>query len=142
MARINFTEEHLNKLKDLSLKMLFNNNALNSKLGQSYTIQELLHCVTINTLNSIRISLNKKIELIENQDEWISDSTTQKEFEQLKETKELVNLIIGYKRFKLEEEEIKAKKAELSSKINALKEAQKTPEDKIKELEKALAELN
>lgn len=142
MAKINFTKEHFDKLKAYALEMLFLNETINTKLGQPLSIVELLHTTTINTLNSIRLTLSKEIETIENQDEWVSGETSQKKLENLKAKKELVNLIIGYKRFTQEQHEIAHERAELEKELTRLKESQKTPEDKIKELESKLKTLN
>lgn len=142
MAKINFTKEHFEKLKAYALEMLFSNEAINTNLGQPLSIVELLHTTTINTLNSIRLTLSKGIETIENQDEWVSGETSQKKLENLKAKKELVNLIIGYKRFTKEQHEIARERASLEDELVRLKESQKTPEDKIKELESKLETLN
>lgn len=142
MAKINFTKEHFEKLKVYALEMLFSNEAVNTNLGQPLSIVELLHTTTINTLNSIRLTLSKGIETIENQDEWVSGETSQKKLENLKAKKELVNLIIGYKRFTKEQHEIARERASLEDELVRLKESQKTPEDKIKELESKLETLN
>lgn len=142
MAKINFTKEHFEKLKAYALEMLFSNETITTKLGQPLSIVELLHTTTINTLNSIRLTLSKEIESIENQDEWVSGETSQKKLENLKSKKELVNLIIGYKRFTQEQHEIARERASLENELVRLKESQKTPEDKIKELESKLETLN
>lgn len=142
MAKINFTKEHFEKLKTYAVKMLFSNETITTKLGQPLSIVELLHTTTINTLNSIRLTLSKEIESIENQDEWVSGETSQKKLENLKVKKELVNLIIGYKRFTQEQHEIARERASLENELVRLKESQKTPEDKIKELESKLETLN
>lgn len=142
MAKINFTKEHFEKLKAYALEMLFSNETINTKLGQPLSIVELLHTTTINTLNSIRLTLSKEIETIENQDEWVSGETSQRKLENLKAKKELVNLIIGYKRFTQEQYKIAYERAELEKELTRLKESQKTPEDKIKELESKLETLN
>jgi seryl-tRNA synthetase len=76
---------------------------------------------------------------MEEADEWISPDNDK--LAQMKNLKELVNLIIGWKRYNLEIQENKIKKAELSKKLEELKESQKTPEDKIKDLEAQLKEL-
>ena len=60
----------------------------------------------------------------------------------MKDTKELVNLIIGWKRKNMEIAENKAKKAALTTKLAELKESTKTPEDRIKEMEAELAALD
>ena len=53
----------------------------------------------------------------------------------------MVNLIIGYKRWQDEQESIKQARKLLLEELDDLKESQKTPEDKIKELEDKLANL-
>lgn len=141
MAKINFTQEHFEKLKAYAVEMLFSNEAINTNLGQPLSIVELLHTTTINTLNSIRLTLSKGIETIENQDEWVSGEVSQRKLDSLKAKKELVNLIIGYKRFMQEQAEIARERASLEDELVRLKESQKTPEDKIKEIESKLETL-
>ena len=82
----------------------------------------------------------KAIENLENADEWV-DSANQEKIEKLTRQKELVNLIIGYKRWLLEQQETSELKKQLKKTLEDLKESQKTPEDKIKEIEAQLAEL-
>lgn len=142
MAKINFTKEHFDKMCSLLLTMLLNNNTVNSKLGTPINVVELLHTTTINSLNNIRFVLSNKIKELESQDEWIVSNSTAKQLDTAKEQKELVNLIIGYKRYKMEVEENTQKKAELTARIKALKESQKSPEDKIKELEAELSAMS
>lgn len=142
MAKINFTKEHFEKLKTLAVEMLLSNGVIFTKLGQSLNIVELIHTTTINTLNNIRLSIAKSIENLENQDEWVASSSSQNMLEDLKKQKELVNLIIGYKRWKAEKAETERQRSELNEQLKALKESQKTPEDKIKELEEKLKTLD
>lgn len=141
MAKINFTKEHYAKMKELAVAMLIANEAITTKMGQPLNIVELMHTQTINTLNGIRLAITKQIEDLEKQDEWVATDYQQEKLEALKKKKELVNLIIGWKRYNMELAEAKAKKAELTQQLKALKESQKTPEDKIKELEASLKEL-
>lgn len=141
MAKINFTKEHFSKMCNLAMGMLLDNGVINTKMGQSLNIVELIHTTSINTLNNIRLGLVKQIEKLESQDEWIADNTSQYGLEKAKEQKELVNLIIGYKRYQLEAQQISAKKAELVAKIAQMKEEAKTPEDRLKEAEEELAAL-
>ena len=141
MAKINFTKEHFNKMCKGLLAMLLNNGVVNTKLGTPINVVELLHTTTINSLNNIRLSLAQKITALENQDEWAANEETAKKLENYTETKELVNLIIGYKRFKMEAEEESQKKANLIAKLNEIKESQKSPEDKIKEIEAELSNI-
>ena len=142
MAKVNFTKEHYAKMKELVFAMLVSNHTISTKLGQPLNIVELMHTQTVNTLNSIRLSLSKQIEDLEKQDEWLASDYQQEKLEALKKRKELVNLIIGWKRHNMEVAEAKAKKAELTKQLDELKDSQKTPEDRIKELEAQLKDLD
>ena len=137
--KINFTKEHMQRLLDLADAALFDKTTVTTKLGQVLNIYELLHTTSINQLNEIKLSLAKKIEKQESADEWIDPDNAK--LQALKETKELVNLIIGWKRYNLELSENARKKEELIEKLNELKESTKSPEDRIKELEAQLKEL-
>ena len=140
--KINFTRQHFERLKELAFALLINNETIPTRLGGQLNIVELLHTLTVGSLNGIRLALGKQIEAVENKDEWVADDNQQKQLESLKNKKELVNLIIGWKRYKLEKEETRRKQAELKKQLQTLKESQKTPEDKIKELEAQLSELD
>lgn len=140
MGKINFTPTHFERMKELAVEMLLDNEVIVGKLGQQFNIVDLIHTATINTLNSMRVSMAKAIESLENTDEWV-DSANQEKIEKLKKQKELVNLIIGYKRYLLEQNELDELKKQLKKTLVDLKESQKTPEDKIKEIEAQLAEL-
>lgn len=140
MGKINFTPTHFERMKELAVEMLLDNEVIVGKLGQQFNIVDLIHTTTINTLNSMRVSMAKAIENLENADEWV-DSANQEKIEKLTRQKELVNLIIGYKRYLLEQQETSELKKQLKKTLADLKESQKTPEDKIKEIEAQLAEL-
>lgn len=142
MAKINFTKEHYAKMKELAFAMLVANEAITTKMGQPLNIVELMHTQTIGTLNGIRLAITKQIEDLEKQDEWVATDYQQEKLEALKRRKELVNLIIGWKRHNMEVAEGKAKKAELTAQLKELKESQKTPEDRIKELEAQLTAID
>lgn len=140
MGKINFTPTHFERMKELAVEMLLDNEVVIGKLGNQYNIVDLIHTITINTLNSLRVGMAKAIENLENADEWV-DSANQEKIEKLKKQKELVNLIIGYKRWLLEQNELSELKKNLKKTLADLKESQKTPEDKVKEIEAQLAEL-
>ena len=137
--KINFTKDHMLRLYDLANEALFDKTTVTTKLGQPLNIYELLHTTSINQLSEIKSNLTKKIEKIEEQDEWIAPDGNK--LQAMKDIKELVNLIIGWKRYNLELAENARKKEELTEKLAELKESQKTPEDRIKELEAQLKEL-
>lgn len=142
MAKVNFTKEHYAKMQSLAFAMLVSNETISTKMGQPLNIVDLMHTTTINTLNNVRIALGKQIEDLEKQDEWVATDHQQEKLETLKKKKDLVNLVIGWKRYNLELAETKALQKELKAQLNELKESQKTPEDRIKELEARLASLN
>ena len=129
-------------MQTLAFAMLVHNQTISTKMGQPLNIVELMHTQTINTLNGIRLGLGKQIETLESQDEWVATDYQQEKLEALKKQKELVNLIIGWKRHNLEIQGARARKAELTAQLNELKESQKTPEDRIKELEAKLQEID
>lgn len=138
--KINFTKEHFSKLVNLVAEAAMNNVTIPTKMGQQLNIVDLLHTTSINTLNNIKATLTQKIRNIEDRDEWIE--TDSDALEEIKAQKELVNLIVGWKRWTLEVEANKQKKAELTKKLAALKESTKTPEDRIKEMEAELAAMD
>lgn len=138
--KINFQKEHFAKLVNLVAQAAMNNISINTKLGQPLNIVELLHTTSINTLNNIKASLTNKIRSIEDRDEWVETNTD--ELENIKAQKELINLIVGWKRWKMEVEENRKQKEELTKKLTELKESTKTPEDRIKEMEAQLAALD
>ena len=140
MGKINFTKTHYEMMCEMLLEMFMNNETIQHKMLTLDAVS-LLHTTTINTLNSIRLELKKSIDNLENQDEWATSELQQMKLSILKDKKELVNLIIGYKRWQEEQESIKTTKKLLMEELNDLKESQKTPEDKIKELEDKLANL-
>ncbi len=125
---------------ELALKMLMTNSTISTKMGAPLNIVELIHTTSINTLNNIKAGLSTKIQNLENKDEWVEVNTT--ELDSLKEMKELVNLIVGFKRYHLELAENRRKKQELTDKLAELKESTKTPEDRIKEMEAELAAMD
>lgn len=137
---IHFTKENYETLCKLAADMLFANEVISYGVGQPKSIIELLHTTSIETLNKIKQTLNKRIEEQENKDEWISPDNAK--LDRIRKKKELVNLIIGWKRFNLEKDAQAQKKAELTKKLNELKESQKTPADRIKELEAELSSMD
>lgn len=141
MAKINFTKEHLEKMKELAIDMLLNNMSITTTMGTVLNISELMHTTTIGTLNKIRLTLTKKIRDAEDKDEWV-DFSDSKYLDTIRKQKDLVNLIIGWKRYNMEKEANEARRKELEKKLDELKESQKNPEDKIKELEEEIKSLD
>ena len=138
--KINFTKQHYQDLVNLVAQAAMNHVVINTKRGQPLDIVALLHTTSINTLNDIKASLVKKIRNIEDRDEWVEADPD--ELAAIKAQKELVNLVVGWKRWTMEINANKQKKAELTKKLDALKESTKTPEDRIKEMEAELAAID
>ena len=141
MGKINFTAENKARLEALCLKFLFNNLPIQGPLGTVLRIEDLLHNTSISTLTTMHTSLKKTVATLEDVDEWTSTDADKWKLERMKENLELVNLLIGYKRFLAEQEEVAEKKADLAAKIAALKDSQKTPAERIAELEAELSTL-
>lgn len=142
MGKINFTKEHMARLKELAVEMLFKNDHIGTSLGQMLNVAELLHCTTINSLTKIRLDLGKKIEQLENADEWVTTDREQLLLNEMKMRKEFVNLVIGYKRYMEELAATSREREKLQEEIARLKEEQKTPADRLKEMEEKLERLN
>ena len=138
--KINFTKQHYQDLVNLVAQAAMNHVIINTKMGQPLDIVALLHTTSINTLNDIKASLVKKIRGIEDRDEWVDADTVV--LDTLKGQKELVNLIVGWKRRKMEIDENRKKKENLTKKLAELRESTKTPEDRIKEMEAELAAMD
>ena len=140
--KVNFTETNMARLKELAVEMLLNNGIVSTKIGQVLNVSDLLHTTTINTLNSIKNSIKKRIEILEGVDEWTEETDTQKEIGNLRRDAELVNLIIGYKRYTQEIAENQAKKCELEKQLRSLEESTKTPAERIEDLKKQIEALS
>ena len=138
--KINFSKTNYERLCELACEALFSNAIITGNMGQNYNIMDLLHCTSITTLNNIKAVLSKKIEKLESADEWVEADPSK--LETARKNRELVNLIVGWKRYNLEIQENASKRAELTKKLTELKESTKTPEDRIKEMEAALAALD
>ena len=141
MGKVNFTTENKSRLEELATKFLFGNLPIQGPIGTSMRVEDLLHNISVNSLVTMNSYLKKQIASMSDLDEWSCTDADTWKLERLKETQELVSLVIGYKKWLAEQEEIADKKAVLAARIDALKESQKTPAERIAELEKQLADL-
>lgn len=142
MGKVNFTKEHQIKLYNAAMLALFNNTSFQTTMGGTCGISELLHQITINSLIQMKQNLDKKISAKESADEWSMTDEEQKKLDELKSKSELINLVIGWKKYVAYQNELANKKAELDKMINDLEESQKTPEEKINELKAQRAALD
>ena len=141
MGKVNFTTENKSRLEELATKFLFGNLPIQGPIGTSMRVEDLLHNTSVNSLVSMNAHLKKQIASMSDLDEWSCTDADTWKLERLKETQELVSLVIGYKKWLAEQEEISEKKAALAAQIDSLKESQKTPAERIAELESQLANL-
>ena len=141
MGKINFTTENKSRLEELATKFLFGNLPIQGPIGTSMRVEDLLHNTSVNSLVTMNSHLKKQIASMSDLDEWSCTDADTWKLERLKETQELVSLVIGYKKWLAEQEEISEKKAVLAAQIDSLKESQKTPAERIAELESQLANL-
>ena len=141
MGKINFTNENKSRLEELATKFLFGNLPIQGPMGTSMRVADLLHNTSVNSLVSMNSHLKKQIASMSDLDEWSCTDADTWKLERLKETQELVSLVIGYKKWLAEQEEISERKAALAAQIDSLKDSQKTHAERIAELEKQLADL-
>ena len=141
---INFTASHREDLEKLFVKLSFEGVVLHGQFGaNALTPHDMLHSTSLSTLKSLRTQLKKEISASESEeDEWSASTSEQKQLAMKKDWARYIHLVIGYLRSEAE----KAKNADAVSKIDKqiaeLEEANKTPEDKIKELQAKKAELS
>lgn len=141
MGKINFTKEHMARLTELATDMLFKNDTIKTTLGYS-TVIDILHLTTIESLKTIYKGLKNAIEKMEDADEWATTDYERTKLDDLKQKKEFINLVIGYKRYNAEKESEKKKRLDIEKQIKALEDAEKTPADRLKELRDELAAMD
>lgn len=128
-----FTKTHFDNLSQLVIEALFKDKTFYNNLNMPITVYDLVNNTTINSLTSMYSKALRKLNEVEQQNEWKETDTTE-----LIKTTQLLNLLIGYKTYSNEVKERKEKKKLLEEKLNTLKEASKSPEEKIKEIEELI----
>lgn len=128
-----FTKTHFDNLSQLIIEALFKDKTFYNNLNMPITIYDLVNNTTINSLTSMYSKALRKLNEVEQQNEWKETDTTE-----LIKTTQLLNLLIGYKTYSNEVKERKEERKLLEEKLNTLKEASKSPEEKIKEIEELI----
>ena len=128
-----FTKTHFDNLSQLIIEALFKDKTFYNNLNMPITVYDLVNNTTINSLTSMYSKALRKLNEVEQQNEWKETDTAE-----LIKTTQLLNLLIGYKTYSNEVKERKEKKKLLEEKLNTLKEASKSPEEKIKEIEELI----
>lgn len=132
---INFNAEHKSKLDVLLLKHLYSNTLIDGLAGTKVNIYQLLHETSLKSLQSVHQNLFKTVDAQKNIDQWSMTDYQQEKQEKLKEVLDLVNLMIGFKKSEALKETNRDLASKLRSELKALKESNKTPEERIKELD-------
>lgn len=128
-----FTKTHFDNLSQLIIEALFKDKTFYNNLNMPITVYDLVNNTTINSLTSMYSKALRKLNEVEQQNEWKETDTTE-----LIKTTQLLNLLIGYKTYSKEVKERKEERKLLEEKLNTLKEASKSPEEKIKEIEELI----
>lgn len=141
MAKVNFTKENEARLKELAVIFLFLNTKFRGLMNSTMNIVQMLHELTINTLQSMYAQLKKEVSKIEDLDEWSMTDYQQKKKKDLELQKEFVYLLIGYKMYQAQLDEEKAKLTELKAKYKELKASTMSPTDQLAAIAKEIESL-
>jgi len=141
MASINFTKEHLAQLEKAMIKQLFDGSAIKGPMGTTLNAHQLLHETSVKSLQQLYVTTTKVIENQSKLDRWSMSDYQQSKLEELKSQAELLDLIIGFKKFEALKEANKIKLEEKRELLNTLRDQSKTPSERIQELESEIAEL-
>ena len=130
-----FTKENYARMNELILKAILKNVIIQGDFNQPYTVQDLLHSFPISEVEKKQQALENKAIKLGNKSKWKTTESDELEKQQIEEVAEMLGLIAGY-RYTLEDKaKLKAKMEANQETINALKEANKTPEQQQKDLE-------
>lgn len=140
MEKINFTEEHQARLKELAVELLLAGILIEGIAGTKYNVHDLLHEVSLNTLSTMHSNIKKSITKIEDMDDWSMTDYQQKKLAEQKKMKEFIHLIIGWKKMQSQVEADKKKIAELKEKLKVVKEETMSPKERVELLEKKIRE--
>lgn len=142
MAKINFTLEHKARLEALALQMLMSNMTIKGPLGTNMNIQQLLHEITINSLQTMYANVKKEIEKINSLDTWSQTDYQQQKVKLLTDVQELLNLVIGYKKYQAQLNNDKAEIDALKAELKELEKQNMTPEEQIKQIKQKIAAMS
>ena len=141
MEKITFTKEHQARLETLATRFLFANITFQGSMSTNYTVGQLIHDTTIRTLEDMLSKIKISKSKLEGGSKWRRAVSEQSKLRELSDKEEFIDLLIGYKLFIEQEEDLMAQRAKLRAEIEALKEDSMTPAERIKAKEDALAAL-
>lgn len=138
-TKINFTKENKESLFNLAGEALVKGTKFKGSMNTELTIYDLFHNCNINTLERYYGNLEKEVEAISKVGRWNLTSYQQRKKLALENQKELIDLLIGYKKFVAEQEASRKEYRDMKAQYDQLKENTKTPEERLKEMEAKLA---
>jgi len=141
MNKINFTKEHSNQMADLAVQALFNDTKFKGELGNEYTVRELIHQLSVNSLVKLKANLSKKIEELDVEDPWEVSQEKARELAELETKRALVNLLIGWRKFTSQEAQIEARVAALKQELDKITIESMSPEEKKAALQREIDNL-
>lgn len=139
---VNFTPEQKTRLAELTATLCFSGETFSGKFGSNeYNPWDFLNTTSPSTLEQAYNAAKRAKNAAEKEDPWAATITDTERVEQLKRWEEFLFLAWGWSRFKLDSKTRDAEKARKAAKLAALKEENKTPAERIAELEAELAAL-
>jgi len=134
MTKINFTQEHQWRLRELAMILLFDAIKIKGLMGTELNVYQLLNETSINSLQNLLASLKKEISKISELDMWSLTEYQQNKLKDLQKQYEFINLCIGYKKYLAEKEANNEQVKQLKATLKELQESTKTPQQRIDEL--------
>lgn len=141
MEKINFTKADQIALNTLAGEALFKGITFKSNLGTEQTIYDMIHNCTIKTLDTHLDNTKKQIDSIKGKSRWSLTSYQQNRAKELEKRAELIELLIGYKYWQEDIKTVRAKLTEAKAIVAELEENAKTPQDRLKAAQEAVAKL-
>lgn len=141
MVTINFTKEHLAKLKENIATLVLDGTIINGPMGQSYDAFALVNAMSIKSLQTLSGFLGTKKANLSASDEWVENPNAE-EIAKIDFLMETVSLIIGFKRKEMERKDNARELARIEKQIAELEESQKTPQQMLAELKAKAATLS
>lgn len=141
MATINFTKEHLSKLKDNVATLVLDGTIINGPMGQTYDAFSLVNTLSIKSLQALSGYLSTVKAKLSVSDEWV-ENPNQEEINKIDFLLETVSLVIGFKRKEQERKDNARELARVEKQIEELEAAQKSPQQLLEELKAKAASLS
>ncbi len=138
---INFTKEHLSKLKDNIAALVLDGTIINGPMGQTYDAFSLANTLSIKSLQALSAHLNAVKAKLSVADEWV-ENPNQDKINELDFILETVSLIIGFKRKEQERKDNARERERIEKQIAELENAQKSPQQLLDELKAKAASLS